>query len=137
MTPPPAGFERLILPGPYPSAAAEFYVKRVRDRRVVGAWGEPRHCNSENSIHGGFLLTLADISLTIGSFEPDDAPPRITLSLTADFLRPARQGEWIAAHARLTKKSANIVFADAYVYSDKRLVLRASGVFRPVAPPPT
>ena len=133
--PPAPGFEPLILKGPYTMAAADFFVKRGRRGRVVAAWTERRHCNADGVIHGGFLLSLADLALTFGTFEPGDTPPRVTLSLSADFLRPARENEWLAAHSRTTRHGSNIVFADAYIFADRRLVVRASGVMRPLAPP--
>lgn len=91
--------------------------------------------NSEGFLHGGFLLALADFALSYGSFAPEDRPPSITLSLSANFLRAARPGQWLEVRIDTRKQSGSVLFADGLISADGEVIAQVSGVFRPVRPP--
>ncbi len=122
---PPPGFVRLVTPGIFPGRAGRYYVKD-RDGRapIVGSRIGPSQSNSEGFAHGGFLLAFADFAVTI-------ILSGITLNLSADFLRPARIGDWIEAAIVTRKRSADLIFADAVATCNGRDVLRVSGLFKP------
>ncbi len=122
---PPEGFRPFPSRSPYVNRAGAFYIRDGADgTRIVGAWVGPDQANTEGFAHGGFLLTFADFALSVLTMG-------ITLSVTADFLRPARVGDWIEAGINIRKSSDTLTFADAVVTSNGQDVLRVSGLFRP------
>lgn len=122
---PPPGFERLPSRSPYVNHACTFYLREADDgTRTVGAWVGPVQANSEGFAHGGFLLTFADFALSILTMG-------ITLSVTADFLRPARVGDWIEAAIKIRKRSDSLIFADAIIIGNGQELMRIGGLFRP------
>ena len=122
---PPAGFVRLPAPGVFPGRAGRYYVMdRGGPSPVVGSRIGLDQSNSEGFAHGGFLLAFADFAMTI-------IIEGITLNLSADFMRPARIGDWIEARIVTRKRSARLIFADAVATCNGRDILRISGLFKP------
>lgn len=122
---PPEGFEPMTPPGLFLNRAAFFFGRKEEDgATTVGTWITPDQANSEGVAHGGFLLTFADFAMTY-------VLTGITLNLSADFLRPARVGEWLEARIAPRRRSASLIFADAIASCSGKDVLRVSGVFRP------
>jgi acyl-coenzyme A thioesterase 13 len=127
----PADYHVLKLKSAFPNYIGEFYERLSERGRSVAVRIEPHHCNSAGVAHGGFLLALADLSLSYGSYEPNDGPPRITLSLTTDFAGVARVGDWVEAHVDVQKAGRRTVFANCFICVGDKRIVRASGVFMP------
>ncbi|MDQ8757596.1 PaaI family thioesterase [Sphingosinicella sp. LHD-64] len=122
---PPEGFTPLKSKSPFVNRIGTFYVRKGADgSRTVGAFVDEARVNSESYAHGGFLLAFADFALSI-------VTNGITVNITADFLRPARLGDWIEARINIRKSSAALVFADAILVSGEHELVRVGGLFRP------
>jgi len=122
---PPFGFTPLPSKSPFVNRAGAFFIRTEPDgTRSVGTWVGEDQANSEGYAHGGFLLAFADFALTI-------VTTGITLNMTADFLRPARVGDWIEARINVRKRSESLVFADAIISTGDAELMRIGGLFRP------
>jgi acyl-coenzyme A thioesterase PaaI-like protein len=122
---PPPGFELLPSLSPFMIHAGEFFIRRELDATcTVGAWVRPEHSNGEGFAHGGFLLAFADVAITV-------VTTTITISLSADFIRPPRTGSWLQARINVRKRSRSVVFADAIISHDDVDMVRVSAVLRP------
>jgi acyl-coenzyme A thioesterase PaaI-like protein len=99
---------------------------------VLGFRVEERHSNPLGTCNGGMLLTFADnylptiIRLQEGS--EDGFTP--TVSMTADFLAPARQGQWIEGRGRLLRRTGRLLFTEGLVSAEGEPVLRVSAIFK-------
>src|SRR3954454_21209590 len=92
----PEGFEPLESPGPFVELIGPLHVRARGDEIVFGLRTEDRHANHRGTIQGGLLSTLADFALGRAiEADADDDKNRATVSLTVDFLRPAKPGDWI------------------------------------------
>ena len=60
----------------------------------------------------------------------DPWEPIYAVSLTADFLATARQGQWITFETRFTRHGSSLSFADSFVTADGEPCARISGTFR-------
>jgi len=123
--PPFDGYERLDSRSPFVNHAGAFFIRKGEDGsvRIAAQVGEVQS-NAEGYVHGGFLLTFVDFALSIATMG-------ITLNLAADFLRPARIGDWLEAHITIRKRSSAVIFAEALVFCGGEPLLRANGLFRP------
>jgi acyl-coenzyme A thioesterase PaaI-like protein len=122
---PPEGFTILTSKSPFINRIGTFYVRKEDGGgRIVGAYVDEMRANSESYAHGGFLLAFADFALSI-------VTNGITVNVTADFLRPARLGDWIEARINIRKRSATLIFADAIIVSGETELMRVGGLFRP------
>lgn len=91
---------------------------------------EDKHMNSAGSVHGGMLMSFADTAMSRTSRLASDAPRCSTVSLTADFVGPARLGDLIEARVRVTRKSRTMVFLSAEIVAGDRTILIATGLWK-------
>ena len=131
----PDGFELVPIASAFTNLVAPIYARRTPGGRVFGVRVEQRHCNSDGTAHGGFLLSMADAALTWGRADAQDLP-RVTLSLTAEMLATAAAGDWLEIDIEVLRQGRSIAFANAFLRVGTKRVMRASGVFRPVQPSP-
>jgi acyl-coenzyme A thioesterase PaaI-like protein len=131
----PHGFELVPIASAFVNRVAPIYARLTPGGRVFGVRVEQRHCNSDGTAHGGFLLSMADAALTWGRTDAEDLP-RVTLSLTAEMLAPAVAGDWLEIDVEVLRQGRSIAFANAFLRIGTKRIMRASGVFRPVPPSP-
>jgi uncharacterized protein (TIGR00369 family) len=91
---------------------------------------EERHMNCAGTVHGGMLMSLADISMSRAARDGTDAQNSSTVSLSCDFVGPGKLGDVIEAHVRVTRRTRTIVFVSADILSGGRTLLVASGVWK-------
>lgn len=122
---PPPGFEPLCATSPFMNRVSSLFVHRDADGiQTIGSMISQGQLNSQGSAHGGFLLSFADFALST-------ATGSTLLTVSVEFLRPARIGQWIQARVTVRKASASLIFADAIVTCEHLDILRAGGIFRP------
>jgi acyl-coenzyme A thioesterase 13 len=122
---PPAGFTPLDDPGPLLETVGP--VLAHADGRL-GLRAERRHLNWAGTVHGGLLATLADTAL--GRAIREDAEDHaVTVSLTTDYLGPAKEGDWIELRAEVERVGGRLAFGDCAVTVDGKEVVRARAVF--------
>jgi uncharacterized protein (TIGR00369 family) len=107
------------------------------DRRfVLGLRVEARHCNPAQMCHGGMLLTLADMTMLLGS-NLQNALGRylVTVNLASDFIAPAPKGAWIEGRVDVLRATRNLLFAQGSLSVGDTLVARINGIFKPTGEP--
>lgn len=90
---------------------------------------ESRHTNGLGVLHGGMLSTFLD-GLLGSAVRRGAGRTCVTVQLSVDFLRMARQGAWLTGQARMTHAAADLGFAEGQALVRGRVVGRASGVFK-------
>ena len=126
---PPAGFE------PFRSSAFLEQIGPVwvchRDHPPsFGLVVQARHTNTGGTAHGGLLVALADAALGHGIRMVVGRKLRlVTAGLSVDFAEPVPVGAWVQAQADLQRQSSRTVFANCFLVSDGRRVVRASGIY--------
>jgi len=124
----PAGYQRLDAPPGFVRHTGGFHVHAQRP--VLGLRIGAEHLNSICIAHGGLLATLADTAFGVllkRLLSLPGSPPTVSLSL--DYLSPARAGDWVEAEVELHKAGRRIVNASCMLRAGGRTLVRASGVF--------
>lgn len=97
---------------------------------------EERHTNRHGMLHGGIMAMLLDsASGYTGSFhfDPETLPQMLSLSMTTQYLAPARQGERVVATGRVTGGGRSTLFVTAELRNAAgTLVATSTGVYRRV-----
>jgi len=97
---------------------------------VLRVRAEERHANDNGTVHGGLLATLCDNAVGAAvRAEADELSAAATVSLTVDYLAPARPGELLEARTEIEKLGGRLAFADCSITADGREVVRARAVF--------
>jgi len=68
------------------------------------------HCNMRGVVHGGMLMTLADMTLGGAVWDATDREPSVTLNMQTQFLKPAKAGDLIEVTPELTRRTRGFVF---------------------------
>lgn len=126
----PPGFAPFAGSGDFLELVGPVHARGEGDDQVFGLRVEDRHRNVAGAAHGGLLATLVDFSLgraIAHGLEGDDAP--VTVSLTTDYLGPARVGDWLEAHTRVERLGGTLAFADCSVTAGGREIVRGRAVF--------
>ena len=98
---------------------------------------EPRHLNATGVVHGGLLMTMADLALAYTARRGAENERTVTVSLNCEFLEGGREGEFLQARAEILRRTGALVFGRAQVKVEERVLLNCSAVMRRVrlAPP--
>jgi len=129
----PEGYRLLQLPASgYLQANGPFFAQWGGERFVLGFRVEQRHCNSSGVCHGGMIATLCDVLLTVGSNVQSGLSRFLpTISMTCDFLGPARDGAWIDGRVDILRTTRNLLFAAGLLeVAGEGPVARTSGVMK-------
>jgi len=126
----PAGFTPFPDQGPFLQEIGPIQVHEGGGELVLGLRAEERHTNHRGTIQGGLLSTFADFALGRAiEADADDDKDRATVSLTVDFLKPAKPGDWIESRTRVDRVGGTLAFADCSLSVDGREVVRARAVW--------
>lgn len=110
--------------------AGPFYFREKGAEPGIGFFAEPYHANMGGVIHGGALMTLADMSLwdicrrRIGMFKA------ATVTLNAEFVSAGRVGQFVTATGEMTHAGKSLLFARGLVSADGETLLSFSGTLK-------
>ena len=88
------------------------------------------HMNGAGTVHGGMLMTFLDTSMSRTSRLISDAKSTATVSLTCDFVAPAKLGDVIESRVRVTRRTRTIVFISAELVCGENTLMVGSGVWK-------
>ena len=126
----PDGFSPYPGQGPYLEHVGPIHVREGADELTLGMRAQARHTNHRGTIQGGLLSTFADFALGRAiEADADDGKERATVSLTVDFLKPAKPGDWIETRTRVERVGGTLAFADCSLTVSEREVVRARAVW--------
>jgi uncharacterized protein (TIGR00369 family) len=91
---------------------------------------EEKHMNGAGSVHGGMLMTFADIAMSRTARLGTGVETCNTVSLSADFVGPGRLGDLIEARVRVARRTRTLVFQSAEIRAGGRPLLAASGLWK-------
>ena len=118
-----------IESGGFNQAAGPFWMRT--DPVEVGLIVEPRHCNSHvGTVHGGVLMTFADIALGCALTQHMGHSGCFTVSLQTQFVTVARVGEFIRCQAEIVRAGNSMVFLRGLLQVGDRVVATADGVWK-------
>jgi acyl-coenzyme A thioesterase 13 len=126
----PDGFTEFPEQGPFLQHIGPIHWRGGDDELVLGLRAEDRHTNHRGTIQGGLLSTFADFALGRAiETDADDGRDRATVSLTVDFLKPAKPGDWIESRTRVERVGGTLSFADCSLTVEGREIVRARSVW--------
>lgn len=92
----------------------------------------PRHMNSWHVAHGGVVMTLLDVAMSLAgrSLDPQSRAG-VTVEMKTSFLQPAgTPGARVLATGRAYHRSTTMCFCEADLHEGDRLVAKAMGTFK-------
>ena len=86
--------------------------------------------NGSGSLHGGVVMTFADIAMSQVSRAVSGAAGCSTVSLTCDFVGPGKLGDVVEARVRVTRQTRTLVFLSAEIAAGERMLAMATGLWK-------
>lgn len=127
---PPPGFSVHSRQSPFLDLIGPLWSRRTDDGLEFALAIDDRHVNARGLVHGGVLAALADVALGYAASSSQDPPAKlITASLTIDFAGSVELGETVVASTDVQRVGRRLAFANCYLRSGDRRVVRASAVF--------
>ena len=96
---------------------------------VRGFLSDERHSNVAGVVHGGMLMTFADIVLSRAVMDAM-APPFVTMRMINDFVSPALIGSWVEGRARVLSLHDGICHVEGEISARGKICLSVSGQFK-------
>ncbi|MEM8770390.1 MAG: PaaI family thioesterase [Pseudomonadota bacterium] len=131
---PPDGWEIGRYGHTFSGRAGPFYFRKDGVAPGVGFFSEPSHGNLGNVVHGGALMTLADMALFTVAMHNEEAYRAVTVTFNAEFLAPAPIGAFITATGEVTRRGKSLVFVRGMVSAAETDSLAFSGTLKRLPP---
>ena len=97
---------------PFEMNSGPFYLgKGNNGETIVGLEVSQSQCNSGLVAHGGLIMTLADLAVCHEAVKNLGNLRALTVSLTANFLKPAKKGTILKAFPEVSHRTKRTAFA--------------------------
>ena len=116
---------------PFEMNSGPFYLgKGDNGETIVALEVSQPQCNSGLVAHGGLIMTLADLAVCHEAVKNLGNLRALTVSLTANFLKPAKKGTILKAFPEVSHRTKRTAFAEAYILADDEKVFTCTSVIR-------
>ena len=116
---------------PFEMNSGPFYLgKGNNGETIVTLEVSQSQCNSGLVAHGGLLMTLADLAVCHEAVKNLGNLRALTVSLTANFLKPAKKGTLLRAFPEISRRTKRTAFMEAYILADDEKVFTCTSVIR-------
>jgi uncharacterized protein (TIGR00369 family) len=105
-----AGYRLTKLIDPFENFVGPLYERGEKLARQYAFVVDERHVNMRGVIHGGMLMTLADMTMGQAAWDACDHADVVTLNMQSQFIRGARLGEVVEVQPVLTRRTRSIIF---------------------------
>ena len=123
--------------GGYTASIAPLWVRGAAGAgRTVGFIADARHVNYQDTVHGGALMTFADIALGWIAADAIGHGKCVTAQLALQFVASPRVGEFVHCEAELVRRTAQLVFVRGLIRAGDRVVASADGIWKILTPKP-
>lgn len=120
---------------PYEDLSGPFYYRVEADGTVRCAFrAEQKHMNAGGRMHGGCLMTFADIAMFQIAYQEMEGASGVTVQLDSTFIDGGYVGELIEATGQVTKAGKSLIFVRGQITTGERLLMTFSGVIRKFTP---
>lgn len=126
---PPEGFESILSSSPFGWANGPIFEKIEDDKVMRGFRVAHKHINAGGAVHGGMIMTFADILLATAAHKVG-TPPMVTVRVTTDFIGPAVEGEWVQGSADAELADDGMIAVRGLIEAAGRPVAAAQGFFK-------
>jgi uncharacterized protein (TIGR00369 family) len=90
----------------------------------------PQHMNGGGAAHGGFLMSLAEMSMGYAAHEAAPGKRLSAVTMNADFLAAGKPGERIEMRAAIVRQTRTLLFMEGDLSAGGRLILAATGIWK-------
>jgi len=127
-----AGWGKIGVGG-FTGEVGPFWRREVDGEIEVGFVVESRHCNNHlGTLHGGMVMTFADIALGSAAAKRLGAPRfnGVTASLNMQFVSIAHVGEFVFCKPEVVHQGKQMFFMRGLITTDKKIIASCEGIWK-------
>ena len=126
-----AGWQTYDLHDTFDVVVGPFYGKLDPDGHMRCAFrAEQKHMNAGGRMHGGCLMTFADIAMFQIAYQEMEGASGVTVQLDSTFIDGAYVGELIEATGEVVRAGGSLIFVRGQITTGERTLMTYSGVIR-------
>lgn len=126
---PPEGYSSILSTSPFGWENGPIFDRTTSNGFKRGFRIEPRHLNAGGVLHGGMVMTFADIVLAQAVGKVAE-PPFVTIRMTTDFIGIAFEGDWVEGTAVAEAPVDGIVAVRGTIEARGGVIASAQGLFK-------
>ena len=107
----PPGYTQTELLDPFEIHIGPVFERRENGVRSILLIADERHVNMRGIVHGGLLMTLADLAIGQAVWDATDHATVVTVGMQSQFLKPAHVGDRIEVTPQIMRRTKSLVFA--------------------------
>jgi len=130
MTTAPEGFTEVRLVDPFELHVGPAFSQGETGTKRYAFQVQAHHCNLRGVMHGGMLMTLADLTLGQAVWDVTDRAHSVTLNMQHQFIKAANEGDWIEVVPELTRRTRAFVFMRGDFTVNGEIVMTTSSVWK-------
>ena len=110
---------------------APIWTRRRDERTAIGFLADRRHINNHaGTIHGGALMTFADIALGYVVVQLLGAPRCVTVQMQMQLVASPRVGNFIHCEPEILRHTSHLVFVRGLIHAGEKPVASADGIWK-------
>jgi uncharacterized protein (TIGR00369 family) len=123
-------YAAIDLVDPFEVHVGPAYQQGVAGTRKFAFRVDERHVNRRGVLHGGMLLTFADMALGAAAWDVTDRAPCVTLGMQTQFLKPVRLGDIVDVQPQLMRRTRALLFLRGDFLVQTEAVFTATSVWK-------
>lgn len=125
-----AGWHTYDLHGTFDQVVGPFYFRTDEGRMRCAFRAEPKHMNAGGRMHGGCLMTFADIALFQTAYQEMEGKNGVTVQLDSTLIDGGYVGELIEATGEVVRAGGSLIFVRGQITTGTRTLMTFSGIIR-------
>lgn len=126
-----AGWMTYDLKDTFDQVVGPFYFRPDPDGRMRCAFrADQKHMNAGGRMHGGCLMTFADIALFQTAYQEMEGSSGVTVQLDSTFVDAARVGDLVEATGEVVRAGGSLIFVRGQITAGDRTLMTFSGVIK-------
>ncbi len=106
----PSGFTETPLADPFELYCGPIFESGEKPNRRYALKVDARHVNMRGIVHGGMLMTFADMTLGQAAWDATGNAPCVTMSMQNQFIRSAKLGDLVEVAPELVRRTHSLIF---------------------------
>lgn len=106
------------------------WINGSADGRMLGFVVADSHTNEANLLHGGALLTFADICLGYKAWESANKSLMVTAQLQMHFVSSAKPGDFVVGRPEIIRQTRQLIFTRGLFSVGDRTIASADGIWK-------
>ncbi|MYM63876.1 PaaI family thioesterase [Pseudomaricurvus sp. HS19] len=127
------GWERVNVAEGFTGHVGPYWLKYSDHGVTVGLVVAARHTNNHlGTIHGGIVMSFADIGLGMGVVQSMGEKARncVTTSLNTQFVSVAKVGEFITIEPEVVRSGRHLVFVRGLIKTPEKSIASVEGIWK-------